>query len=134
MSIIELNINQDTKPQSLASALKKQNLQRGDRLNIRSLLDEEMSLLIVLVALAVYYKIKIDYADKLLKDIFGNMSSMEIQKEIEKEYGIAVQMETAKEKENWQQFSKQQLAKAYGINEEEYSANMIKEPNPDYKK
>ncbi|HSZ86851.1 MAG TPA: hypothetical protein VK787_12535 [Puia sp.] len=134
MSIIELNINQDTKPQSLASALKQQNLQRGDRLDIRSLLDEEMSLLIVLVALAVYNKMKIDYADKLLKDIFGNMSSMEIQKEIEKEYGIAVQKETAKEKENWQQFSKQQFAKAYGIDEEEYSPNMIKEPNPDYKK
>jgi hypothetical protein len=42
-------------------------------------------------------------------------------------------METAKEKENWQQFSKQQLAKSYGIYEEEYSANMIKEPNPDYR-
>jgi len=69
----------------------------------------------------------------LLKDIFGNMSSVEIQKEIEKEYGITIQMETAKEKENWQQFSKQQLAKSYGIYEEEYSANMIKEPNPDYR-
>jgi hypothetical protein len=120
MSIIELNINQDTKPQSLASALKKQNLQRGDRLNIKSLLDEEMSLLIVVIALAVYYKIKVEYADKLLKDIFGGMDSIEIQKEIKKEYGINVQMETIKGKDNWQHFSKQQLAKAYGTNEYEY--------------
>jgi hypothetical protein len=134
MSVIALYINQDTKPQSLAGALKQQSLQRGDSLTIHSLLDEEMSLLIVLVALAVYYKNNSGYADKLLNEIFGSMSSMQIQKEIEKKYGIDVHLQAINEKDNWQQFSKQQLAKAYDVNEDEYSLSMIKEPNPDYKK
>jgi len=121
MSVIALNISQDTKPQSLAGALKQQNLQRGDSLTIHSLLDEEMSLLIVVVALAVYYKSNVEFADKLFNEIFGSMNSMQIQKEIENEYGIDVHMQAINEKDNWQQFSKQQLAKAYGTSEEEYS-------------
>jgi len=134
MKIIEVNIDHYTKPQSLAGELKEKNLQQGDTLTVKSLLDEEMVLLIVLVALAFLNQGKMNYANELLKDIFGNKNNKEIQKEIEEEYGIAVEVETTKEEEGWQQFSKQKLAKAYGTDEPEYDLSMVKEPNADYKK
>ena len=36
-----------------------------------------------------------DYANKVLKDVFGDKDSSEIQKEIADEYGIALEIETA---------------------------------------
>lgn len=37
------------------------------------------------------------------------------------------------EQEDWYQFSNNGLAKAYGENEPDYTLNMLKESNPDYK-
>ncbi len=134
MKTIELNIDHYTKPQGLAGELKGKNLQSGDILSVRSFLNEEMVLLIVLAALAFLNQRKMDHANELLKDIFDDKDSREIQKEITEKYGIAVEVETAKEDEGWRQFSKEKLAEAYGADEPEYDVNMIKEPNPDYKK
>lgn len=133
MKTITLNIDHLTKPQTLAGELKKKNLQKGDVLNVTSPLDAEMVLLIVLVALAFLNERKMDYANKVLKDIFGDKSSSEIQKEIANECGIELELETANDID-WSQFSKQKLAKAYGENEPEYDESMVKEPNEDYKK
>ena len=52
MKAIKLNIDYSTKPQNLAGELKKKNLQKGDLLAVKSILNEEMVLLIVLTALA----------------------------------------------------------------------------------
>ena len=132
MKTVKLHIDHSTKPQTLARELKKKNLQKGDLLTIKSLLDVEMVLLIVLVSLAFLNERKIDYA-KVLKDIFGNKDSSEIQKEIADEYGIALEVEAANDAD-WKQFSKQKLAKAWEEDEPEYDESMVKERNEDYKK
>ncbi len=95
MKTVTLNIDQYTKPQNLAGELKKKNLQKGDVLAVKSLLDEEMVLLIVLVSLAFLNERKPDYANKMLKDIFGDKDSREIQKEIADEYEIELELETS---------------------------------------
>ena len=133
MKTIKLHIDHSTKPQTLARELKRKNLQKGDLLTIRSLLDVEMVLLIVLVSLAFLNERKMDYANKVLKDIFGDKDSSEIQKEIAEEYGIALEVETANDAD-WKQFSKQKLAKAWEEDEPEYDESMVKERNEDYKK
>jgi hypothetical protein len=134
MKTIELNIDHYTKPQSLAGELKEKNLQQGDTLTVTSVLSQEMVLLIVLVALGFLNQRKMGYANELLKDIFDNKDSKEIQREIEEQYGIVVEFEPAKEDKGWQQFSNEKLAKAYGTDEPEYDESLVKEPNPDYKK
>ena len=133
MKAIKLNIDYSTKPQNLAGELKKKNLQKVDLLAVKSILNEEMVLLIVLTALAFLNQKKMDYAHKLLKDIFGDKNSREIQTEIANEYGIVLEIEEGTESD-WQQFSKQKLAKAYGENEPEYDESMVKEPVEYYRK
>jgi hypothetical protein len=136
MKIVELNIDHTTRPKLLAGTLRNHNLMQGDRLSVATSLDEDMTLLIILVALAVLHQRYIDSGNKMLEDIFADKSSHEIQKEIASEYGIEVQVESKdyNEQNNWQQFSKDKLSKAYGMDEPEYDLSMVKEPNPDYKK
>ena len=136
MKNVALNIDHTTRPQKLAGALKEHDLQQGDKLTITTLLDEEMALLIVLIAFFVLHHLKIDYANKMLKDIFASKGSKEIQDEIAREYGIEVRVEAkeTREEDSWHQFSKEKLSKAYGEDEPEYDLSMVKEPNPDYKK
>ena len=135
MKNVSLNIDYNTHPQKLAGMLKGYDLQQGDKLTISTPLGEEMTLLIVIVALFFLYQKKTDYANKVLKDIFDNNSSKAMQDEIAKEYGIDVQVETkGSEEDSWRQFSKEKLAKAYGADEPEYDLGMVLEPNPDYKK
>ena len=69
MKTVSLNIDNTTKPENLAIDLKEQNLDHGDKLTINTLLDEELTLLIVLVALIALYQQKIDYANNILKNI-----------------------------------------------------------------
>jgi len=135
MKNVTLNIDHTTQPQKLAGALKEHDLRQGDKLTITTLLDEEMALLIVLVAFAVLHHLKIDYANKVLKDIFASKGSKDIQDEIAREYGIEVQVKAKEtsEEDSWRQFSKEKLSKAYGANEPEYDLSMVREPNPDYK-
>jgi hypothetical protein len=136
MKIVQLNIDHTTQPKLLAGTLSNHNLRHGDKLSVATWLDEGMTLLIILVALAVLHQRHIDYGNKMLEDLFADKSSDEIQKEIASEYGIEVQVETKdyNEQDNWHQFSKEKLSKAYGAEEPEYDISMVKEPNPDYRK
>ena len=136
MKNVALNIDHTTQPQKLADVLKEYDLQQGDKLTIISLLATEMTLLIILISLAVLHHRKVDYASKVLKDIFASKGSKDIQEEIAKEYGIEVQVEAKEtsEEDSWRQFSKEKLSKGYGADEPEYDLSMVKEPNPDYKK
>lgn len=133
MKNIAIDIDYKTKPEKLAVTLKSHNLHEGDKLAVSTSLDEEMTLLIVVAALHFLHE-KFDYANKLLKDIFSSKGSAEIQEEIVREYGIDVEVKAVSEENNWHQFSKEKLAKAYGTDEPEYDESMVKEPNPDYKK
>ena len=136
MKNVALNIDHTTQPQKLAAALKEHDLRQGDKLTVTTPPNEEMALLIVLVAFAVLHHLKIDYANKVLKNIFASKGSKDIQDEIAREYGIEVQVKAKEtsEEDSWRQFSKEKLSKAYSANEPEYDLSMVKEPNPDYKK
>ncbi|MEK7226738.1 MAG: hypothetical protein AAB221_13785 [Bacteroidota bacterium] len=136
MKKVALNIDSATRPQKLADILREHNLHQGDELTIITFLAKEMTFLIVLISLAMLHRKKMDYANKALKDIFDNKDSKEIQDEIAREYGIDVQVEikNSGEEDSWRQFSKENLSKAYGIDEPEYELSMVKEPNPEYKK
>ncbi len=45
-----------------------------------------------------------------------------------------VESEKNKEQEEWSSFSAKGLANAYGKDEPDYTLNMVKEPNPAYKR
>jgi hypothetical protein len=136
MKTVELNIDHTTRPQGLAGELRQHDLRNGDKLTVTTPLDEEMVMLIVMVALIFLHEKKTEYGNKVLNDIFASKGSKEIQNEIEKEYGIYVEVETKErsEDDNWKQFSKKKLSKGYAIDEQEYDLSMVKEPNPTYKK
>ena len=132
MKTFELHIDLYKKPQTLAGLLKNNNIQFGDRLSIRSFLNEELVLLVVLSALNSFKKSH--SADKVLQDIFENKNSKEIQQEIQTEFGVSVEITTETAEKDWHTFSKEKLAKAYGDEEPEYDVSMVKEHNADYKK
>lgn len=137
MKTLELNINHSTRPRNLALELKQINLGRGDKLKITTQLDKEMVFIIVLVAFSILYRKKIQYADAVLKEIFSGSDSSEIKKKIVKEYGIEVEIDSKtkmNEETAWRIFSKAKLSGAYSYDEPEYDLNMIKEPNPGYRK
>jgi hypothetical protein len=134
MKDIALHINYKTKPEKLAGSLRSQDLKQGDKLIVNSILSEEMTLMIVILILYYFKQQKIDYADEMLKDIFATKGSKEIHDEIAREYGIEIEIKSTNEEDNWYQFSKEKLAKAYGTDEPEYDESMVNEPNPDYNK
>ena len=136
MKTVALNIDNTTKPEKLVVDLKQNNLAQGDKLTVNTLLDEKLTFLIVLIALIVLYQRKMDFADKIIKDIFESKKSDEIRDEISREYGIEVSVKSKRSDEdiNWHQLSKEKLSGAYGAGEPEYDESMVKEPNPDYKK
>lgn len=135
MKNVALHIDYNTGPEKLAGVLKEYNLQQGDKLTVTTQLDEELTLLIVIVVLIALHE-KLDYPNKVIEDIFSSKSSKDIRNEIAREYGIEVKVETKKtiEEDSWLQFSKEKLSKAYGTDEPEYDLSMVQEPNPDYKK
>src|SRR5215204_7010211 len=130
MKTVALNIDITTNPEKLAGDLKEHDLKKGDRLTINTLLDEQLTFLIVLVALIALYQHKLDYANNILKNIFESKDSKEIQDGIAKEYGIEVNINAQKinEDESWYRLSKEKLARAYRADEPEYDLSMVKEP------
>jgi hypothetical protein len=72
----------------------------------------------------------------LLKDVFKNQTIEDIEKELKDYYDIELVIESKEdhERRQWQKFSKIALIRAYDQEEPEYDENMVKEPNPEYKK
>ena len=96
MKNVALTIDNTTQPEKLAGDLKSHDLKQGDKLTVNTLLDEKLTWLIIVVALIVLYQRKTEYASKMLKDIFASKGSNEMQSEIEKEYGIEIELELKK--------------------------------------
>ena len=137
MKVVEVDINKNTKPQWLIKELQQQNLQRGDKLkmNASTSISEEFIILICLFVLIIFQKKRVDdYANNILNEVFKNRSVSELEEEIKKEYGIDIEITSKEDEDNWRQFSKKQLTKAYSVDEPDYEINMVKEPNPQYKK
>lgn len=132
MKTVELNIDHFTKPQNIAVLLKRNNLQSGDRVSVKSILNEQLVLLVVFSALNSLNKTH--KANKVLQDIFDDKDSKEIQQEIKTEFGLSFEITAVIDEEDWHTFSKEKLEKAYGADEPAYDLSMVKEHNADYRK
>jgi len=71
----------------------------------------------------------------LLDKIFKGKTVEDIERELSDEYDIELVIDSNEsgERRQWQQFSRSALVKAYGDEEPEYTEDMVKEPNPEYK-
>jgi hypothetical protein len=136
MKIVEIDISEDKLPKDLSLEFKKQNLEEGDQLIIKSNKANQFIvatiLVVVIIALAYYYKKSQDYANSVLKKVFDEDNIDDIEAEVEKRFGNGVIIEN-NEDLDWHKFSLNSLAKAYGESEPEYDLSMVKEPNPYYK-
>ena len=58
-----------------------------------------------------------------------------LEKQVEREYGIKVEIEFEKDDERifWQQIAARSMSKAYDANEPDYSDVQLMEPNPTYR-
>ncbi|MEP7170098.1 MAG: hypothetical protein ABI855_12065 [Bacteroidota bacterium] len=143
MKTIQLNITKNRKPRQILKTLRDKKLSRGDRLMITKK-DEEQSLqmvFIVVLILIIWYftnetKKKNSFGDEVEDMLFDkNISPDVLERQIEKEYGVKVEMENAETEEKmWRNFSGQNFLKGYGSNEPEYTLADVKEPNPAYKR
>jgi hypothetical protein len=141
MKTVEIDIDHTASPQALAQEFKKHNLQRGDSLRLLSSKVDDNTLIIVAIAIlvitaiSIMHKEKIEYANKLLEDIFKDKNVQGIENDIKRIYDIdlMIDMKEDEEQQFWKQFSKSNLAKAYDHDEPEYDLSMVKEPNPRYK-
>ena len=141
MKTVEIDIDNTSSPKALAEEFKSRDLQKGDRLRLLfSKNDTEffkLALAIVaLIAINRLLEARTDYSARLLKHIYDAKKINDIEKEIKNEYDIdlAIDYKEDTEQQNWRSFSQSKLAKAYGDVEPEYTANMVREPNPEYKK
>jgi len=73
--------------------------------------------------------------EQLLDELFKGKSIEEIEQQVVEEYGIKIEVEVRRKKEenSWHTLSMQSLEKAYEVNEPDYNDVQVQEPNPDYK-
>lgn len=131
-------------PEVLA-LLEKENLRKGDKLDI--LVKEEdkalqmlaLLLLLAVVFLAYFGKKEQDKriadGESILKGLFAKQNSKEMEKELEALYGIEIEFvrQEDSDEEDWARHSFQNLSAAYSEDEPDYADVTVKEPNPDYK-
>ena len=71
----------------------------------------------------------------VIDDVFGKYNSAEeLEKDIEREYGVKVTVEAKKdpEREDWMRFAATQFERGYTDADDVYSDLPIIEPNPNY--
>jgi len=121
--------------------LKEQQIKEGDE--IRILTGEDTGTLafvgiIVLVILAIvaYFDKNQQkaFGNKIIDQLFGGKSSEEIEKAIEAQYGVHIEVEQKDTSGNeWKQLAAKGLANTYDEEEPDYSDVELKEKNPNYK-
>jgi preprotein translocase subunit YajC len=144
MKTLELEVGEIQTADEVVKFLKDNEIGEGDTLKI--LTDEEKSsiilvsiLFIVALAIAFYFnnekKKRENGGEKMLDDLFKGKTTDEMEKEIEAEYGVKIEIEHIADdgRNGWMKISKQGLSHAYGDNEPDYSDADIKVPSPKYK-
>ncbi|HVU98208.1 MAG TPA: hypothetical protein VHE34_23455 [Puia sp.] len=138
MKTVELDIQQTPSFKELKDAFNGIDLQKGDSLHVilgKPVEDEIIILSIALVILYIAQKKYEDYSNDLLDNIFKGKTAEDIERELNDDYNIELVIDSNEsgERRQWQQFSQSALVKAYGDEEPEYTEDMVKEPNPEYK-
>jgi hypothetical protein len=136
---VELDIDNSASLKELEDEFSRVNLQRGDSLHVVFGKPVESEIVVLSVLVAILYIIQKqfeDYSNDLLEKIFKGKTVEDIERELRDEYDIELVIDSKEDQERrqWQQFSQSALVKAYGDEEPEYTENMVKEPNPEYKK
>lgn len=131
-------------PQEVMQELEDKQIKRGDKIII---LTEEAEFALISLMMAIVSVLaeslkaekqkKVDFGDRVLSEIFDlRRTSKEIEAEIEEKYGISIEVikEEDQFRENWSRLAVQNLERAYGEDEPDYSEIQVKEPNPEFKK
>ncbi|HYV94741.1 MAG TPA: hypothetical protein VE978_23405 [Chitinophagales bacterium] len=142
MKTLELEVDEVKSPEEVVNFFKENDMSEGDTLKIST--DEEnlaFSAILFIIALAIVFyftkeKVKrIVDGEKMLDDLFNGKSAEEMEKQIEEEYGVKIEIEHREndERKDWGMLSMQGLSHAYGDDEPDYSDVPLIETNPDYK-
>ncbi len=141
MQTIELLITKNKKSKEILKTLRDKRLKRGDMVRLKTIENNSSFLLPIIVCLLIivwYFSEtkKKTFGEEVEDILFNNkMSLSELEKQIEKEFGVAVEIEQQNTEEKmWKDFSAQNFLKGYANDEPEYTLSDVKEPNPTYKK
>lgn len=138
MSTIYLDTEKIQNRQEAYDYLKDQQIQEGDEIKI--LTAEERGTLaftaisfVVMIAILFYLSKGKQFGDRVVEQMFGDKSNEDLEKEIEEQCGISIEVEQ-KDKgwDEWTQFAAKGLASTYGEDEPDYSDVELKEKNPNY--
>ena len=142
MKTLELEVDEIKSPGEVVNFFKKNEMREGDTLKI-STSEENLAysavLFIIVLAIVFYFtkeKVKrVAEGEKMLDDLFKGKSAEEMERQIEEEYGVKIEIESHEEQERreWGMISLHGLSHAYGDNEPDYTDVPLIEVNPNYK-
>ncbi len=144
MQTIELDIDKFKTQEDVLKFLENEGVAKGDTVKVlteedKSSLTTAGALIIILLVISHIFLAKKEtkrqkeggeILDKLLK----GKSIEEIEKEVEKEYGVKIEVEKKSddEREDWIKLSMKGLERAYTKDDPDISEIQVKEPNPKY--
>ena len=138
MKTIELILSPNKKPSAFLKTFEEKQLNRGDTLRVKTQFNDSLpafSLQAALLILLWYCsgKSKKTFTEDVEELIFNNkLSPVELEKQIKREYGILVELDTWSEEKEWKNLSATNFLRGYDKEEPEYTLADIKEPNPHY--
>ena len=154
MNIHSIDIESIHRPDELVRFFEDNEVKQGDTVKI--ITDDDKNalmmmglILIILIALVFFFdsnksaipngrrrsrRKKDDDGEKILDDLFKGKSVEEIEREVENEYGVRIEVEQREDEEHrvWRNLSAKNFLKGYGEIEPDYNTDDIKEPNPRY--
>jgi hypothetical protein len=144
MKTHEIEVSEIGSQSELIKLMEKENIKRGDTIkltdnNKNGLLSEAILFLVMLAIIHLFVKEKKkqeQQGNRILEKLFGGKSIDEIEKEVESEYGIKVEVEYKEntEEKGWKELSAANFIKGYSQDEPDYTEADIKEPNEEYRK
>lgn len=138
MSTIYLDTEKIQNRQEAYEYLRDQQIQKGDEIKIltaeeRGTLAFTAIIFVIIMAIFFYLSKVKHFGDKVVEQMFGDKSNEDLEKEIEEQYGISIEVEQKdKSREEWTQFAAKGLADTYDEDEPDYSDVELKEKNPNY--
>ncbi len=148
MQSVTINTRKYKSRHDLEEYLKGKHLVKGDKVEIISTNADPFSsdaaiiitLMVLAFALAAFLAFeKKTFVDNLLENLFENEDINLLEKEIEKEFGVEIEVkqdfsDEIEEKDFWTALGSQSFQRAYGENEPDYNDVKVLEPNPKYGK
>jgi hypothetical protein len=145
MQNIKINTKRYKTRNDLVSYLKKEHLSRGDKVEIEISDNDRFTFqaIVIVAFFAILYvlqkqKERNSFADKILNNLFEKADIEDIEKDIEKEFGVTIEVthileNVLEERDFWRSVGQQSFQKAYSNDEPDYSDAVVLEPNPKYK-